>query len=166
MTDQIDYTIEVKGMDRLLEIMERLTLLLQQPKEKIRRPSYKGRQCEMTEIGALWNRLAASPLRRIEAMMVGSVRYKEARRRWDERPLAEYWEKIIDKINNSRFLSGENSQNWRCDFDFMIRPGKHLEIMEGKYDNRGSKIPNAPLIVPDENDIKAIEDKTRIMSEF
>lgn len=53
-------------------------------------------------------------------------------------------QEILDtftKAGKSDFLSGDNNRNWRATFDWIIKPGNRLKILEGAYDNRG-KIQN------------------------
>lgn len=49
----------------------------------------------------------------------------------------EGWQKALEMVAKSPFLMGKNGQGWRADFDFLMKKGKFLKIMEGGYgDNR------------------------------
>lgn len=47
-----------------------------------------------------------------------------------------YWQYLFSKVATSPFLRGENDKKWKANIDFVIRPGNHIKIMEGKYDDR------------------------------
>ena len=51
-----------------------------------------------------------------------------------EEPSKEYWENLFSKIITTPFLMGENDRGWKTDIDFVINPGNHIKILEGKYD--------------------------------
>lgn len=54
------------------------------------------------------------------------------------------FETACKKANESNFLTGNNGNGWKADFDFIIRVDKALNIIEGKYDNQSSKPSEAP----------------------
>ena len=48
-----------------------------------------------------------------------------------------YWQTVFTKIAASKFLVGILSdKGWKANIDFIIRPGTHIKIMEGKYDDK------------------------------
>ena len=53
-----------------------------------------------------------------------------------ERRCPGYWQMVFAKVAASPFLQGENDKKWKANIDFVIRPGNHIKIMEGKYDDR------------------------------
>jgi len=61
-------------------------------------------------------------------------RRRMASSRWKEKPDEEYWVSVVTKIAASRFCNGANDRGWRADFDFLIKPGTHDKVSEGKYD--------------------------------
>lgn len=92
---------------------------------------------KLPELAALWNQFADSNLPRVRSMDSKSKRYKSCRARWTEAPDQKYWISVIKKLNESRFLTGKNKNStWKADISFFTRPEKHVEILEGKYDNR------------------------------
>ena len=52
-------------------------------------------------------------------------------------PESEYWQMVFAKVAASKFLTGIISdKGWKASIDFLIRPGTHIKIMEGKYDDK------------------------------
>ena len=54
--------------------------------------------------------------------------------------IKEFGEKMIldtiKKISSSKFLMGDNKQNWKCSFDWLIENDKNiLKVYEGNYDS-------------------------------
>jgi hypothetical protein len=94
----------------------------------------------------LWNQnCGALP----KAISCSGRREKHAVARWREYPDREYWLKVIQTLTVSEFCLGVNNRGWRADFDFFIKPGASVSIMEGKYDNARSRSPNATMnLVP------------------
>lgn len=66
-------------------------------------------------------------------------RLKDAKERWAENPSPEYWVEVVTTMTRSAFLRGERRSqthpNWKADFDFMVKKGRHFLILEGKYDD-------------------------------
>lgn len=48
------------------------------------------------------------------------------------------WGRALAKVRDSPFLRGDNDRGWRADFDFLMKPGKLLKVLEGTYD--GSRV--------------------------
>lgn len=46
------------------------------------------------------------------------------------------WNKALRKVKNSDFCKG--STGWKADFDFIVKQGNFVKIMEGKYDGSGN----------------------------
>lgn len=42
---------------------------------------------------------------------------------------------VYQKVAASRFLTGENNQGWKADFDWIMKPQNFIKILEGKYQN-------------------------------
>jgi len=84
----------------------------------------------------LWNIHADKIFPRCLGLTQGSLRCKSANSRWGEMPNDEYWISVINRINLSRFCRGSNDRYWRADFDFLVRPGTHHKVLEGKYDDK------------------------------
>ena len=47
----------------------------------------------------------------------------------------EDFEEICKIANNSSFLTGDNNNHWKADFDFLLRTDKATSVLEGKYNN-------------------------------
>lgn len=46
------------------------------------------------------------------------------------------WNSAMEKLSASSFLSGQNDNGWRADFDFILQEKSFTKLMEGSYDNR------------------------------
>lgn len=54
---------------------------------------------------------------------------------------------VLDKANDSDFLTGNNDRGWTADIDFILREDKFLNILEGKYDGKKKKKSNDGLVL-------------------
>lgn len=54
----------------------------------------------------------------------------------------EQFKEICKKSNNSNFLTGNNKNGWKANFDFLIRVDKAIAILEGQYQNNKEKKEN------------------------
>lgn len=43
---------------------------------------------------------------------------------------------VLSKAGKSDFLNGNNSNRWKADFEWIIRPENFVKVLEGKYDNK------------------------------
>lgn len=84
----------------------------------------------------IWNSQMGSPFPKIKSCSLKSKRGKAIAARWKERPDEKYWVEVFDKVKASNFLSGRNDRGWIADLEFICRPDKSEEILEGKYDTR------------------------------
>jgi len=112
----------------------------------------------LPKIAQLWNEHAGQEFSRVKAMSSGSQRYRSCNARWRENPQESHWIDIINKVNQSDFLSGNNSSNWKATLDFVVRPDKGYEILEGKYDNRGGNKPKLPPPTPTADLLKVLDE--------
>ena len=56
-----------------------------------------------------------------------------------EHPDKEFWDKYLERINNSNWLTGRND-DWRVTFDWIIQPRNMDKVLEGNYDdNKNNK---------------------------
>jgi hypothetical protein len=92
---------------------------------------------KLPKIAEIWNRKADSALPRVRGMNYRSTRARACRQRWKEKPDEVYWESVVERLNKSPFLTGKTTR-WKADIEFLTRPDKHQEILEGKYDNPGA----------------------------
>ena len=124
----------------------------EQSKRKLSEEENKGKEEESAaesknaaEISKLvvshWNKIAsASGLKKIIKLTPERKRHLNAR--ISEDYFLEYWDQAIIRISRSGFCNGKNDRGWIADFDFFLRPGTLVKIMEGKYDNRTQPLRN------------------------
>lgn len=93
------------------------------------------------EILQAWNTLTRQP----SAKNLSSTRHLHISSRLKESFFRLNWKEAIEKLRASDFCAGINSQEWKADFDWFIKPSSVEKIMEGKYDNKKSlnKMENA-----------------------
>ena len=84
------------------------------------------------DLMALWNRECHPSLPKAKG--IGSGRERACRARLKERPL-DAWIEVIGRINASVFCRGENDRGWKASFDWLLRPGTAIRVLEGKYDD-------------------------------
>ncbi len=89
----------------------------------------------------LWNENGHKVLPKIKSITPG--RKKHARVRISENPSIKYWTEIMEKINKSAFLLGDNNRGWRANFDWLMRPDSGTRILEGMYDRNKSRAAKA-----------------------
>ena len=46
------------------------------------------------------------------------------------------WIEVVKKLSNSSFCNGKNDSGWKANFDFLVKPGTNVKVLEGNYDNR------------------------------
>lgn len=82
----------------------------------------------------LWNEVAAeSPLPKV--LRSNKARNKNCTNRLQEYPL-DTWRTIFTEITASPFLSGQNREGWRADFDWITgNDSNAIKVLEGKYSN-------------------------------
>lgn len=54
---------------------------------------------------------------------------------------------VLNKANDSDFLTGNNDRGWTADIDFILREDKFLNILEGKYGGKKKKKSNDGLVL-------------------
>lgn len=64
-------------------------------------------------------------------------RKKAIAARWKEydRDL-ETFRTLFEKAEESSFLKGNNDRNWAATFDWLMKPGNMVKVLEGNYDNK------------------------------
>lgn len=75
------------------------------------------------------------------------MRKRQVAQRWaedKERQSIEWWTTFFKRIVASDFLAGRSPpsvghENWRPNFDWFIKPGNLLKVIEGSYDNKGPR---------------------------
>lgn len=88
----------------------------------------------------LWNQYA-SKSNLVSAKELSDARKSKCKSRLKERPLAE-WEKVFSLCASTPFLNGENQNEWRASFDWIISNSDNaVKVLEGKYNNNGKPVP-------------------------
>jgi hypothetical protein len=80
-----------------------------------------------------WNTRTHAPIPRCSEMTPERVRHTSAR--LQEKRLDEV-EHAADDVGHSGFCNGQNERGWVADFDWFVRPGTIVKILEGKYTDR------------------------------
>ena len=80
----------------------------------------------------LWNETVT---RLPKATKLSADRRRHLLSRLKEEPSLTIWRNAIVRLDASDFATGQ-AGGWRADFDFLLRPGTLLKVLEGKYDNR------------------------------
>lgn len=81
----------------------------------------------------LWNNAAHPNLPRVEILT--EKRKTHIKARLKEHPEKEFWDSLLQRINKSPLLIGENSHGWKCNFDWILNVNNMAKILEGNYDN-------------------------------
>lgn len=89
------------------------------------------------DVMRIWNEKAPPKCPRVQKMTEG--RCKAAKARLEEHKgepggSLAWWERVVAKVAASSFLRGDKAE-WCADLDFVLKPGKLLGILEGKYDD-------------------------------
>jgi len=76
-----------------------------------------------------------------EIKSIEGARLKTMQSRWKQQPNLDWWNRFFVTVQASDFLAGrtpptEGHENWRCDFDFIMKPRYFTKIIEGGYQNR------------------------------
>jgi hypothetical protein len=82
-----------------------------------------------------WNDLANEfQLAKVSHLTDG--RKSKLRARLKEAGGLEGWKIALDKVRSAPWMHGANDRGWRVSFDFMLRPDKFAQLIEGGYDQR------------------------------
>ena len=70
---------------------------------------------------------------------ISSTRKNHLQARWKQFNYSiETFEKAFKKVQASNFCTGNNSREWKADFDWLIKNDNNMvKVLEGKYDNNG-----------------------------
>lgn len=88
----------------------------------------------LPQLAQIWNANRGQILPKVLAAK--GTRLKHAALRWRERPDAAYWVTIVKRVAGSAFCTGKGKTAWVADFDWFVRAGTDVKILEGKYDDR------------------------------
>lgn len=84
-------------------------------------------------LSVLWNEWVKPPFRKVTAITPG--RSKAMGELLAQNSQRGYWIEVLKKIENSKFLRGENSSGFVANFDWLLKPDTHVKVMEGNYDS-------------------------------
>ena len=65
------------------------------------------------------------------------------------------FEEFFRKIEASDFLTGRSSE-WRCGFDWVLKPSNLTKILEGNYDNKSKPKPKTSIYAIDYDELERI----------
>ena len=75
------------------------------------------------------------------------------------------FEKLFEKAQSSDFLKGKNSRDWQANFDWLIKDNNMAKVLDGNYDNKGSKTQNKTSTISEE-ERKQNEEILRLLGEI
>ncbi len=65
-------------------------------------------------------------------------RKKSVRTIWKKYNDISVFEELFKKASESNFLNGENDNNWRASFDWLMNKKNIIKVLEGNYENKKS----------------------------
>ena len=68
--------------------------------------------------------------------VLSDARKKAIKARISSGRTVEDFETLFRKAEASDFLKGKNERNWRANFDWLIKDGNFVKVLDGNYDNR------------------------------
>lgn len=90
------------------------------------------------EIQDLYNSICGETLPKVLRMTDG--RRKTIAARWKaEGKSLDTFKTVFEKAAASDFLTGHGARGWVASFDWLLKPEKFAQTLEGKYDNHGHK---------------------------
>ena len=72
---------------------------------------------------------------------------------------------LFEKAQASDFLKGKNNRDWQANFDWLIKDSNLAKVLDGNYDNKGSKTQNKTLTISEEEQ-KQNEEILRMLGEI
>ncbi len=72
---------------------------------------------------------------------------------------------LFEKAQASDFLKGKNNRDWQANFDWLIKDSNLAKVLDGNYDNKGSKTQNKTLTISEEEQ-KQNEEILRLLGEI
>jgi hypothetical protein len=102
-----------------------------QEQDKVKGGSVRG-DFSVEDLADLWNLLTS------KAKLPNVIEITEDRRAAAAVALnscqdASVWREVIKKITGVPFLTGTNKDGWKANFDFLIKPGTRVKILENAY---------------------------------
>ena len=84
-----------------------------------------------------WNAICGPALGAVRKVTDGRRRAIAARLREDFAEDPAQWAAYLRRIVASTFLTGGGGRDWRANLDWAVKPGSVVQVLEGKYDDRG-----------------------------
>lgn len=82
-----------------------------------------------------WNDLTTPPIPKIKKLTEG--RRQKIRTRIRDRTLSE-WRDVIQAVERTPFLRGDNNRGWTASFDWLIGNAENaVKVIEGRYESNG-----------------------------
>ena len=106
-------------------------------KDSNNKRSKQRKNIDYTMYKKAWNNNISDEISQIRKM--SPKRKNKLRKRIKEGVIKniEEFKQLVNKINNSSFLKGDNDRNWKVDFDWVIRNSNNaVKILEGKYEDK------------------------------
>ena len=79
-------------------------------------------------------------------------RKKQIKARWKEYKDIEIFKEIFKKAENSSYLKGNNKDQWKASFDWLMKPDMFVRTLEGNYDINFQEKPKSKKQLPTEED--------------
>jgi uncharacterized CHY-type Zn-finger protein len=103
----------------------------------IEAPELKG----VASLMELWNKTCKPVGLPGVLLEITPIRRDKAKSRLAEHPL-KWWADVFKKITENSFLCGTNKQNWKANFDWILRnPDNAIGVLEGRYGGGRSTSP-------------------------
>lgn len=134
----------IQDLEGVAQTTPRLAVLMRRAIQALQGPPDEN-SIPYEDILASFNRHLGSYLPR--AGRLPSGRKAQIRARWNEHAdqrNIEWWDTLFTRAAASDFLTGRRAaggghENWRPNFDWLVKPANVTKILEGNYDNRGPR---------------------------
>ena len=126
--------------------------LILEPTPKPEEAGEEESQEPLPTVALLWNQFAAEELPRVTRC--GAKRRKKFAKALKEEPMHSFWTKLIERVNDSPFLTGKvkptkpGGKPFLCDCDWILDSENQDKILEGKYDAKDGSGPGGVKLSP------------------
>jgi len=97
----------------------------------------KGNPVDRTPYEKIKNLYHLNCIKLPEIKEMSDERKKAIRTIWKKYNDISVFEELFKKVSESNFLNGENDNNWRASFDWLMNKKNMIKVLEGNYDNKG-----------------------------
>ena len=135
----IEHTLNILKRLQVIEIIEGENAINKEINKEInkgnkKKSSLKSNDLIPFSLESLWNDKLAHVLSKV-IIPVSSSRKKKIIARLKDHPSEQDWIRVMKKISDSNFLTGQNDRGWKANFDWLLRPETFAKVLEGQYDN-------------------------------